>query len=387
MSKTVRPFQACVSELDLQTLKQRLDATRWPDRETCDGWNQGTPLDYAQELADYWRTDYDWRRAEATLNQWPQSMVTLECEGETYDIHCIHRPSNNPQAMPLLITHGWPGSIFEFYKVIDALADPCTHGGDAADAFHVIIPSLPGYGFSSKPKNAGTSIERIADLWDSLMLTLGYERYFAQGGDWGSMVTRALGMRHAQRCAGIHLNMIVAPPSPAALGDLSAAEEQILGQLDYYTNWDSTYAKQQATRPQSLGYALADSAVGQMGWIVEKFWAWTDCEIDGHRHPENAVTRDEILDNVSLYWLTNSATSSARLYWESYNHLDLTPVDVPMGGSRFSADIFPTSERWARPFFPKMVYWNEFDRGGHFAALEQPEVFVQELRACFRLMR
>jgi pimeloyl-ACP methyl ester carboxylesterase len=387
MSPSIRDFRAAFPDSDLDDLRQRLQRTRWPDAQTCDGWEQGLPLDYARELADYWAGDYDWRRAEALLNRWPQSLVDLEVAGQRYSVHCIHRRSANPDAMPLLITHGWPGSVFEFSKVIEALADPQASGAAAADAFHVIVPSLPGYGFSSKPTTTGTSVERIADLWDALMQALGYERYFAQGGDWGSMVTACLGLRHPQRCAGIHLNMVVAPPDPETLEDISDLEQRALAAMDAYGKWDSGYSKQQSTRPQTLGYALADSPLGQMAWIVEKFWSWTDCERDGHKHPENAISRDEMLDNVTLYWLSNSAASSARLYWESFNTPNLEPVHVPMGGSLFPKDIFLASERWARKRFPQLCYWNEMPRGGHFAALEQPGLFVDEMRRCFATMR
>ena len=387
MTEHVREFTARIPEAALDDLRQRLRRTRWPEAQTCEGWDQGVPLAYARELADYWADDYDWRRAEVLLNQWPQRMVDLELEGQSYSIHCIHRRSPHPDAVPLIITHGWPGSIFEFHKIIDALADPQAHNGDAADAFHVIVPSLPGYGFSSKPETPGTSAERIADLWDALMHNLGYKGYFAQGGDWGSIVTSCIGLRHAQRCRGIHLNMIVAPPDPETLDDLSDLEQRALAGMERYANTDSGYSKIQSTRPQTLGYALADSPVGQMAWIVDKFWSWTDCGRDGDRHPENAVTRDEMLDNVTLYWLSNSAASSARLYWESFNNPNLEPVQVPMGGSLFPAEIFLSSERWARKRFPGLCYWNELPRGGHFAALEQPDTFVNELRDCFRRMR
>lgn len=379
-------FIAQIPQADIDDLRTRIRNTRWPDAETCSGWAQGVPLAYARELARYWVEDYDWRRAEATLNQWPQLLVELSLDDSEYQIHCIHRRSAHPEARPLIITHGWPGSVLEFYKVIDRLADPLAHGGTAADAFHVIAPSLPGYGFSGKPRTSGTSIERTADLWNALMLKLGYPHYFAQGGDWGSMVTASLGLRHPQHCAGIHLNMVVAPPDPDTFNNLSDSEQAALAAMEAYGKSDSGYSKQQSTRPQSLAYALADSPVGQMSWIVEKFWSWTDCERNGDKHPENAVTKDEMLDHASLYWFCNAAASSARLYWESFNDPDLSPVSVPMGGSSFPKDIFLASERWARKRFPALVYWNELDRGGHFAALEQPELFVTELRKCFRLM-
>ncbi|MEM1402471.1 MAG: epoxide hydrolase family protein [Pseudomonadota bacterium] len=387
MDARITPFTASISSSDLDDLKQRLRTTRWPDPEPCEGWDQGIPLSYVQDLARYWADEYDWRKAEATLNQWPQCVVSLTVEDVNYDIHCIHRRATQPDAPALILTHGWPGSIFEFHKVIDALADPENHGGDASDAYHVIVPSLPGYGFSGKPAVPGTSVERIADVWDAMMSALGYERYFAQGGDWGSIVSCALALRHPVRCAGIHLNMVLAPPDPETLENPNEQEIQALGALDHYSKWDSGYSKQQSSRPQTLGYGLADSPVGQLAWIAEKFWAWTDCERDGARNPENAITRDEILDTVSLYWLTNSGASSARLYWESFNTPDMSPISIPVGASRFPKDIFLASERWARKRFKDLRYWSEPELGGHFAALEQPDRFIEDLRACYRLMR
>ena len=387
MDPRVTPFTASVSDTDLDDLKQRLRNTRWPDPEPCEGWDQGIPQSYVQDLANYWATEYDWRKAEATLNRWPQCMVSLTVEGVGYDIYCIHRRAAKDDAPALILTHGWPGAVFEFHKVIEALADPESHGGNADDAYHVIVPALPGYGFSGKPTATGTSVERIADVWDAMMAALGYDRYFAQGGDWGSIVSCAIALRHPERCAGIHINMVLAPPDPDTLENPNEQELQALGALDHYSKWDSGYSKQQSTRPQTLGYGLADSPVGQLAWIAEKFWAWTDCERDGVKHPENAITRDEILDTVTLYWLTNSGASSARLYWESFNKPKLDPITVPVGASRFPKDIFLASERWARKRFSDLRYWSEPEFGGHFAALEQPERFVEELRACYRLMR
>lgn len=387
MDQRIRPFTAHVDAAQIEDLKTRLARTRWPEAQTCTHWSQGVPLAYAQELANYWATDYDWRRAEAQLNSWPQLLLELELDDQRHTIHCLHRRSSNPKARPLLITHGWPGSVFEFAKIIEPLAEPQAHGGNTEDAFHIIAPSLPGYGFSSKPSATGSGVEHIADLWNVLMLALGYEHYFAQGGDWGSMVTSALGQRHPQHCDGIHLNMVVSPPDPDTLDALQPQEQRSLAALDHYAKWDSGYSKIQSTRPQTLGYGLADSPVAQMAWIVEKLWAWTDCERDGLRHPEHVLSRDEILDNISLYWFSNSAASSARLYWESFNAPNLEPVEVPMGGSSFPRDIFLCSERWAKKRFPGLVYWNELDRGGHFAALEQPGLFIDEVRNCFRLMR
>ena len=387
MSDKLQAFQVSVSESALQSLRERLAQARWPERETVDDWSQGVPLSYCQDLAAYWEKDYDWRRCEATINRWPGALADLSVDGREQRIHFLHRRSPVEGAMPLILTHGWPGSILEFAGVIDALADPVAHGGSAADAFHVVVPSLPGYGFSGKPEQPGTTVEHVADLWAQLMAILGYERYVAQGGDWGSVVSCAIGQRDTEHCAGIHLNMIIAPPDPETLSSPSATEQSALAAMQHYQMWDSGYSKQQSTRPQTLGYALADSPVGQLAWILEKFQAWTDCERDGRKHPENAVSRDAILDTVSLYWLSNSGASAARLYWESFNKTNLEPLSLPVACSQFPRDIIKSSERWARKRFPSLVYWNELEHGGHFAALEQAQVFVEELRKGFRPMR
>jgi pimeloyl-ACP methyl ester carboxylesterase len=282
-----------------------------------------------------------------------------------------------------MITHGWPGSIVEFHKVIEPLANPTAHGGEAKDAFHVVCPTLPGYGFSDKPTRAGWNVQRIAKAWSELMPRLGYKRYAAQGGDWGAAVTTAIGLQDPANCIGIHLNMPIVAPDPSA-PDLTETEKSALAGMKHYNDWDSGYSKQQSTRPQTLGYGLADSPVGQAMWILEKFWSWTDC----NGHPENVLTRDELLDNVMMYWLPDSAASSARLYWESFRNFPTDyQVNVPAGCSIFPKEIFRSSRRWAEKRFTKLVYFNELDKGGHFAAFEQPEMYLKEVRACFRRMR
>ena len=373
----IRPFQIDIPASALADLKLRLELTRFPERETPADWTQGVPLAYMQEIRDYWTNDYDWRRAEARINALPQFKTTID----GLDIHFIHARSPNPDARPLIMTHGWPGSIVEFLKVIGPLCDPASHGGDPADAFHVVCPSLPGYGFSDKPTTPGWGIEKIADTWATLMARLGYEHYFAQGGDWGSAVTSALGVRDSAHCRAIHITLVAALPDP--LDNLTELEQRALAGMQHYQDWDSGYSKQQSTRPQTLGYALADSPLGQAAWIIEKFWAWTDCE----GHPENALTLDEMLDNIMLYWLTGSAASSARLYWESFRSMGLGEVDIPTGCSIFPKEIFICSRRWAANRYKNIIYWNELDKGGHFAAFEQPEIFVDEVRNCFRLTR
>jgi epoxide hydrolase len=376
---TPRPFTVQVPGAAVEDLRDRLRRTRWPDRETVDDWSQGVPLGYLQELCTYWADDYDWRAAEQRLNSYPQFMLELF----DLDIHFLHVRSPVPDALPLVITHGWPGSVVEFVNVLDRLTNPKAHGGSDDDAFHVVCPSLAGYGFSGRPARPGWSVERIADAWARLMAVLGYDRYGAQGGDWGAAVTTAIGQQDPSHVAGIHLNMPMVGPDRSTMNELTDAERSALDALAHYQEWDSGYSKQQSTRPQTLGYGLADSPAGQCAWIIEKFWAWTDC--DGH--PENAVSRDALLDNVSLYWFTNSAASSARLYWESFNRQSRELVAVPTGCSLFPKEIFRASRRWTERRFTDLRYWNELDRGGHFAALEQPELYVDELRAFFRLVR
>jgi pimeloyl-ACP methyl ester carboxylesterase len=360
----------------LDDLKQRLGNTRWPSPETVDDWSQGMPLAYARELAQHWEYQYDWKRWEARYNSW--NPCATEIDG--IDIHFLHVESPHPNALPLIMTHGWPGSLVEFHKVIEPLTKP----DNPDDAFHLVLPSLPGYGFSGKPTAPGTSAEKIATLWGKLMARLGYDRYVAQGGDWGALVTQCMGISETTHCAGIHINMPICPPTDEEdLANLTEQEQDALAGMEHYSQWDSGYSKQQSTRPQTLGYGLADSPVGQMAWIVEKFWSWMDC--DGH--PENVLTKDELLDNVMMYWVTNSATSSAQLYWESFNNPNLEPIHMPVGASIFPKEIFRSSRRWAEKRFSNIIHWNHLDKGGHFAAFEQPGAFVKELRDCFAKLR
>jgi pimeloyl-ACP methyl ester carboxylesterase len=379
MTAEITPFRIDIPEAGLDDLRQRLSRTRWPEPETVGDWSQGIPLAYIRDLCEYWATGYDWRRCEAALNRWPQ----FRTEIDGLDLHFLHVCSPREDATPLVITHGWPGSIIEFQKVIGPLTDPVAHGGDAADAFHLVVPSLPGYGFSAKPTRPGWSTLHTGDAWDELMGRLGYARYGAQGGDWGAQITTGLGMKHADHLIGIHLNMPIVLPDPDTMSDLTESEQAAMASLSHYMEWDSGYSKQQSTRPQTIGYALVDSPAGLCAWIVEKFWAWTDCDGD----PANALTRDEMLDNVMLYWLTAAGASSARLYWESFAKPLLGPVEAPIGCSVFPKEIFRGSRRWAEKQFPTLRYWNEPPRGGHFAAFEQPELFVDEVRAAFRAFR
>ncbi|MFK7975792.1 MAG: epoxide hydrolase family protein [Halioglobus sp.] len=383
MSNDITPFKVNIEQAVLDDLKMRLQLTRWPEQETCEGWGQGTPLAYARELAEYWANDYDWRRFENKLNGWPQFTTTID----DIEIHFIHLRSPHENALPMIVSHGWPGSIVEFHKIIDALADPTSHGGDAADAFHVVVPCLPGYGFSGKPTQTGTSVQKIGSMWGKLMARLGYDRYVAEGGDWGSMVTQSMAQTETEHCAAAHVTMPIVAPDPDTMDDLTEKEQSALVSIGEYSDQGAGYSKQQSTCPQSLGYGLADSPVGQMAWVVEKFYMWTDCEIDGVRHPEHVLTKDELLDNVMFYWLNNAGASSARLYWESFNDVDMNPISMPMGCSIFPHEIFRSSRRWAEKRFLNLIHWNEPAKGGHFAAFEQPALFIEEVRTCFRQIR
>lgn len=380
MTNAVEPFQIAVSEAALNDLRARLIHTRWPDAGTVDDWSQGVPLDRMRMLCAYWADGYDWRRCERMLNQMGQFRTEIDGLG----IHFLHIRSPVLDAMPMIMTHGWPGSVLEFIKLIGPLTDPVGHGGNPGDAFHLVLPSLPGYGFSDKPAEPGWDVERTAAAWTVLMERLGYDRWVGQGGDWGSAVTRTLGATGAKGCAGIHLNLAFVPPIAADMASLSPQEQAMLAKAKYYQDEGSGYAKQQSTRPQTLGYGLHDSPVGQAAWIYEKLQAWTDN--DGA--VERVLTVDEILDNITLYWLTGTATSSARYYWEnraiSGSHVT---VDLPTGITQFPGDIFNASRRWAERVYPQIIHWSEPARGGHFAAWEQPDIFVDEIRTCFRSLR
>lgn len=382
MNDQIRPFRIDVAEAVLDDLRRRLRATRWPDRETVDDWAQGVPLSYVQEVCRYWAEEYDWRAREAALNRFDQ--FTTRIGGlDGWEVHFIHQRSPAPGALPLVITHGWPGSVAEFAGVIGPLTDPAAHGGDEADAFSVVCPALPGFGFSGKPDTSGWGVERVADGWCELMDRLGYPRFGAQGGDWGGHVTTLLGANHPERLLGIHVNMPIVRLDPGEGGaDPDAAEQAALAARRYYDREDSGYSKQQSTRPQTLGYGLTDSPAGQAAWIVEKFAGWMDC--DGH--PENVLTRDELLDAVMLYWVTASAASSARLYWESFRKVIPGFVPVPTGVAAFPKEIIPSAPRWVARRY-NLVHWTDMPRGGHFAALEQPELFVADVRAFFRGLR
>ena len=366
MPDGIEPFVICMDGAALDDLRDRLRRARWPEREPVGDWSQGVPLDYLQGLCGYWAGRYDWRAAEARLNQIPQFTTTID----GLDIHFLHIRSPHPGAVPLLMTHGWPGSFLEFEQALGPLTDPLAHGGDPADAFDVVVPSLPGYGFSGKPATTGWDVHRIARAWAELMTRLGYDRFLAVGSDWGTSVSTSLALQHPGRLLGIHLVPPLAPPDRSA-GDLTGDERAALADLDQRSRTGSGYSAIQGTSPQTIGYSLTDSPAGLCAWIVEKLWAWTD-------HPRDlgqVLSADQVLDNITLYWLTGTGASSARLYWESiaqvtewFTTAASDIVTVPAGCSVFPKEVPRPSRRWAQRRFTNIVYWNQPGRGGHFAA-------------------
>jgi pimeloyl-ACP methyl ester carboxylesterase len=376
----IRPFRIDIPQAELDDLSDRLARTRWPDELPGGGWSRGVPLAYLRDLAEYWRTVYDWRAQEASLNQFAQ--FTTSIDGQ--NIHFLHVRSPEPQALPLIITHGWPGSVVEFMNLIDPLTDPRSHGGDPADAFHVVAPSIPGYGFSGPTRQAGWNVRRIATAWAELMGRLGYQRYGAQGGDWGSGISRDLGIVDQTHVIGVHLTMLLTfPPGDPSQLELTDDEKARLARLTRFNRELSGYAMIQSTRPQTLAYGLTDSPAGQLAWIVEKFKDWTDSQ----EVPEDAVDRDQMLTNVMLYWLTRTANSSARLYHEaapSWGRVEKS--SAPTGIAAFPRDISMPIRRFADAN-NNIVHWSEFDRGGHFAAMEAPDLLVADVREFFRPLR
>lgn len=401
--RAIRPFTYKASDAELEELRTRIAATRWPDKETVGDRSQGAQLAKIRELVDYWATDYDWRKLEAKLTAFPQFITEID----GLDIHFIHVRSSNANALPLIMTHGWPGSFLEFVKVIGPLTDPESHGGHAEDAFDVVVPSMPGFGFSGRPQERGWNPDRIAGAWIELMRRLGYRRYVSQGGDWGALVTDVMGRRTPVGLLGIHvttlLGAIERPPTPnvqtAVPPEVARAlkngeppppglsvEEKIAyeGSLAFATR-GSGFRAIQGTRPETIGYALADSPVGLAAWFYEKFAEWTD----SGGEPEPALTKDEMLDDITLYWLTNTAASSARIYWEDSSAHETTAggVLLPAAVSRFPREIIPVPRKWAERAYPNLAYFNELEKGGHFAAWEQPGLFTNEMRSAFRSLR
>ena len=383
MTSQIEPFHLAIPEEDLSDLRYRIDRTRWPDKETVEDWSQGAPLAKVKALVEYWGTAYDWRRCEAMLNELGQFHTRID----GVSVHFLHVRSPHEDALPIILTHGWPGSVIEFYKVIGPLTRPDEYGGKAADAFHVVAPSLPGFGFSDKPTQASWTVPRIARAWSELMRRLGYERFVAQGGDWGAGVTTALGFQRRAELAAIHLNFPLVCPDVLPHHSLTVEEQEASSALNAYVTHESGYAKQHATRPQTVGYGLTDSPAALAAWIYEKFHNWTDCDGD----PESVLTLDDMLDNISIYWLTGTGTSSGRTYWHNAGAVAggfAGPVlDIPVGCSIFPREIYRAPRRWAERKYKNLIYWNEPVRGGHFAAFEQPAIFADELRNCFRSMR
>jgi pimeloyl-ACP methyl ester carboxylesterase len=380
--QAIEPFRISVSDAVLQDLEMRLARTRWPDEIEGSGWDYGTDLGYARELVTYWREKFDWRAQERRLNQFDQ--FTTNVDG--LRVHFIHQRSKNPRAMPLVLTHGWPGSIFEFTKVIGPLTDPASHGGRAADAFHVVAISLPGFGFSGKPRERGYGPQKMAAIISTLMARLGYSRYGVQGGDWGGIISRLIALNDAEHVSGLHLNFCTVGPPPGASDPNAGVPPSELARMQERQSFmenERGYSQIQATKPQTLGYALNDSPAGLAAWIVEKFRAWCDC--DGN--VEKKFTKDELLTNITIYWTTETATSSARIYYENRVAGGTQGrVAVPTACALFPKEITLPPRRWVEARY-NLTRWTEMPRGGHFAALEEPELLVEDVREFFRALR
>jgi pimeloyl-ACP methyl ester carboxylesterase len=391
---SIRPYRINVPEAALTDLRQRVLATRWPDKETVADQSQGIRLEKIQKLVHYWGADYNWRKAEAKLNALPQFITTID----GLDIQFVHVRSRHPNAMPLIITHGWPGSIFELLKVIDPLTNPTAHGGRAEDAFDVVLPSMPGYGFSGKPKTTGWDPDHIARAWDVLMKRLGYKHYVSQGGDWGSVIADAMGRQAPDGLLGIHVNMPATVPAeiakalkngePAPAG-ITEEENAAFNSLNHLYTKGGGYAAMMVTRPQTLGYSLSDSPAGLAAFFYDKFNEWTYSGGEA----EKVLTFDEMLDDISLYWLTNTAASSAQLYWENNNNnfnaveQKTAQISVPVAVTVFPGEIYQAPRSWTERSYRKLIYFNKVKKGGHFAQWEEPELFAAELRAAFKSLR
>jgi pimeloyl-ACP methyl ester carboxylesterase len=388
-SEAIHPFMVNIPQGEIDELRRRIAATRWPDPETVDDRSQGIQLASLREIVRYWGTEYDWRKAESKLNAQPQFITEID----GLDIHFIHVRSKHPDALPLIMTHGWPGSVFELLQTVGPLTDPTAHGGSAEDAFHLVLPSMPGYGFSGKPTSSGWNAERIARAWTELMKRLGYTYYVAQGGDWGAPISSAMARQAPSGLLGIHINLPATVPPEIAMvlaaggaapAGLSEKERAAFSSLDTFFKKHRAYAAMMGTRPQTIGYALTDSPVGLAAWMCD----YNDTE------PARLLSKDELLDDVTLYWLTNSATSSARLYWETKGQSIVlaaaqktTEISLPVAITVFPGEVYRAPETWARRAYRNLIYFAEVDKGGHFAAWEEPELFSVELRAAFRSLR
>lgn len=381
----IEPFNISVPEATLEDLNRRLDRTRWPDEILGSGWDYGSNLAYVKELVDYWRTSFDWRAQEEALNRMPQFMANVGAA----DIHFVHEKGKGPNPLPLVITHGWPGSFWEMQKILPMLTDPASHGGDAADAFDVVLPSLPGYGFSGRPQQPGMHVSNVADLWAELMTEgLGYPRFAAQGGDWGAAVTSRLGFSHPDKLVGIHITLIVGSPSlrDPESRPLSRAEQAFTGEQRRWRQDEGGYSHIQGTKPQTLSYGLNDSPAGLVAWIVEKFRSWSDCEGD----VEKRFSKDELLTNIAIYWVTQTINSSTRLYYEfSHNPWRFGPgerVNVPSAVALFPGEISYPPREWVERTH-NVQRWTEMPHGGHFSAAEEPQLLAEDIRAFFRPLR
>ncbi|MBY3027074.1 epoxide hydrolase family protein [Rhizobium leguminosarum] len=385
----IRPFTCHVPQPDLDDLRRRVLSTRWPAKETVSDQSQGVRLAKLKELVDYWGSDYDWRKVEAQLNGLPMFVTAID----GLDVQFIHVRSEHENALPLIITHGWPGSILELLKVIGPLTNPTAHGGTAEDAFHLVLPSMPGYGFSQQPTETGWNADRIGLAWDILMTKLGYDRYVAQGGDWGSVVCDKMARQNLKGLLGIHVNMPATVPvaeakamragDPAPEG-LSDKERAAYDSLSTFFAKNGAYGSMMTTRPQTVGYGLSDSPVGLAAWMYDKFTQWT---FSGGE-PERSLTKDEMLDDITLYWLTNSAISSAQLYWENNaNNFNAVDISIPAAVTIFPGEIYQAPRSWVEQSYHKLIYFNEVDKGGHFASWEEPQLFSQEMRAAFKSLR
>jgi pimeloyl-ACP methyl ester carboxylesterase len=389
----IRPFHVQMPEDQVAELRRRIRATRLPDKETVSDFSQGVQLEKLKPLLEYWGTGYDWRKAEAKLNALPNFITAID----GLDVHFIHVRSPHANAMPLLMTHGWPGSVFELLKVVGPLTNPTAHGGRAEDAFHLVLPSYPGYAFSGKPHATGWGPDQVARAFHELMQRLGYKRYVSQGGDWGAIISEVMAVQAPEGLLGIHINMPgTVPPSVLALirnrqpapAGFTEAEKTAFAGLEYFYRKGFGYAEMMNTRPQTLGYSLADSPAGMLAFYYDKFTEWTH----SNREPEKVLSRDDMLDNVTLYWLTNTGTSSSRSYWDAaqsgggpFNAFDITRI--PVAVTVFPGEIYRAPRNWGEQAFGKLIYWNEVDKGGHFAAYEVPELFTEEVRAAFRSLR
>jgi epoxide hydrolase len=380
----LEPFRIDIEDADLVDLRRRLSAARWPSRETVSDWSQGLPLAVLRELCEHWQTAYDWRVTERRLNRLPHYRTAID----GLSVHFIHLRSPVGHAVPLIMTHGWPGSFFEFEQVLERLADPAAFGEALRPAFHVVVPSLPGYGFSDAPTRPGWNIHRIAAAWAELMNRLGYSRFIALGSDWGTSISTSLALNHRQNLIGLHLIPPLVPP-PAG-GELTEREQASIKRLEERNRTSSAYSQIQATMPQTLGYSLVDSPVGLCAWILEKVWTWSDHEGELWE----VLSPDQVLDNITLYWLTRSGASSARLYWESISEVTASftrpgaePITVPTGCTVFPQEVPRPYRRWAEPRFPAIVHWGEPAHGGHFGAWEQPKLFISEVRAVAKALR